>query len=93
VCNLSEDQRITYVLQKLMLRVLPAVPGLYQHPNMPIPQGVHEIREHGYTFALLVAAIMYFSRERAARKSSDLQADRNSLSAASVGLESKGEKI
>jgi hypothetical protein len=50
----------TYVLQKAMLRLLPLLPGLYKHPSMPIPQGVHEIREHGYTVALLLAAALYY---------------------------------
>jgi hypothetical protein len=31
---------------------------------MPIPQGVHEIREHGYSFALLVSTIVYFWSKR-----------------------------
>lgn len=50
----------TYIFQKSMLRILPQFPALYQHTSMPIPQGVHEIREHGFTLALLVAATFYF---------------------------------
>lgn len=88
---------VTYVIQKLMLRILPIVPGLYQHSSMPIPQGVHEIREHGYTFALLASAIIYFSREWKARQtdaSPVRQGDlANSGSNVPVGLERKGEKI
>lgn len=56
---------LTYVLQKSMVRLLPMFPGLYQHPSMPIPQGVHEIREHAYTFSLQVSAMYYFWREGA----------------------------
>jgi hypothetical protein len=51
---------LTYILQKSMVRVLPLFPGLYQHPSMPIPQGVHEIREHAYTFSLQISAMYYF---------------------------------
>lgn len=59
---------VTYVFQKLMLRMLPSFPALYQHPTMPVPQGVHEIREHGYTFAVLASAVLYFlARHRGAR--------------------------
>ena len=87
----------TYVIQKLMLRILPIVPGLYQHPSMPIPQGVHEIREHGYTFALLASAIIYFAREWRARQNEGSPVRQSDLadpgSNVSVGLEHKGEKI
>jgi hypothetical protein len=58
----------TYFFQKAMVRLLPVFPALYQHPSMPIPQGVHEIREHGYSFALLAAAALYFLRELNERK-------------------------
>ena len=68
---------ITYIFQKLMLRILPLFPALYQHPTMPIPQGVHEIREHGYTFVLLASAIIYFAREWDAKTAEDRQAVRN----------------
>ena len=51
---------LTYILQKSMLRLLPMFPELYQHSSMPIPQGVHEVREHAYTFALQVSAMYYF---------------------------------
>lgn len=88
---------LTYIFQKLMLRVLPMVPALYQHPTMPIPQGVHEIREHGFTFALLASVIIYFSREWAAKKAADSQAISNQMtnlgSRIPVGMEHKGEKI
>jgi hypothetical protein len=57
---------VTYILQKSMLRLLPLFPGLYQHSSMPIPQGVHEIREHAYTFALQVSAMYYFLGESVA---------------------------
>jgi hypothetical protein len=59
---------MTYIYQKAMLRLLPMFPALYQHSSMPIPQGVHEIREHGFTFALLAASIFYFFRENNASK-------------------------
>jgi hypothetical protein len=58
----------TYVYQKAVLRILPRFPELYQHPSMPIPQGVHEIREHGFTFALLASVFFYFWKERAAKE-------------------------
>jgi hypothetical protein len=88
---------ITYIVQKLILRVLPLFPALYQHPSMPIPQGVHEIREHGYTFALLAAAIIYFSKEWAAKKAEDSHTAQSDLTGPGpimpVGIENKGEKI
>jgi hypothetical protein len=56
---------LTYIFQKLMVRLLPLFPALYQHPSMPIPQGVHEIREHGYSFALLLSVLFYFRQKRA----------------------------
>jgi hypothetical protein len=88
---------ITYVFQKLMLRVLPLFPAFYHHPTMPIPQGVHEIREHGYTFALLTSVIIYFSREWAAKKAAESQAVGNQVANAGsmlpVGMEHEGEKI
>ena len=86
---------LTYAFQKLMLRILPLISGLYKHPSMPIPQGVHEIREHGYTFALLAAAAIYFSREWAAKKAAERQSIGSNLAAPvmPVGLENKGEKI
>ncbi|HEY3472991.1 MAG TPA: hypothetical protein VGK56_00195 [Anaerolineales bacterium] len=58
----------TYFFQKVMVRLLPVFPALYQHPSMPIPQGVHEIREHGYSFALLVSAALYLLRQRSEKK-------------------------
>lgn len=88
---------VTYVIQKLMLRVLPLFPGLYQHPTMPIPQAVHEIREHGFSLAILISAIIYFSREWAAKRAMDSQVVPNQVanlgSVISVGMEHKGEKI
>ena len=88
---------LTYIIQKLMLRILPIVPGLYQHSSMPVPQGVHEIREHGYTFALLAAAIIYVSREWKARQIEENPVRQSALvdpdSNVSAGLEHKGEKI
>ncbi|HUF00221.1 MAG TPA: hypothetical protein VMN99_13265 [Anaerolineales bacterium] len=87
---------ITYVLQKSMLRILPMFPALYQHTSMPIPQGVHEIREHGYTFALLASAIIYFSRERAnkAESSRETQGDLTGPSSImAVRIDNEGDKI
>jgi|GEM_PF-4898072 len=88
---------LTYIFQKLLLRVLPIFPALYQHPTMPIPQGVHEIREHGFTFALLASVIIYFSRVWAAKKAADSPAISNQMpnpgSTIPVGMEHKGEKI
>jgi hypothetical protein len=54
----------TYVLQKAIIRILPLLPGLYQHPSMPLAQGVHEVREHGYTFALMLSTVYYFALKR-----------------------------
>jgi len=86
----------TYIFQKSMLRILPMFPALYQHPSMPIPQGVHEIREHGYTFALLVSSIFYFSREKnvkMAAKRRESQGDVVSPGlSASLQAENKGDK-
>ena len=59
---------LVFLAQKIMPRVLSMFPGLYHHSSMPIPQGVHEIREHGYTFVLLLAAAFYFMSEWNARK-------------------------
>jgi hypothetical protein len=88
---------ITYIFQKLMLRLLPLFPALYHHPTMPIPQGVHEIREHGYSLALLTSAIFYFAQEWAAKRVADSQLVGNQVANASpimsVGMEHKGEKI
>lgn len=88
---------ITYIFQKLMLRVLPLFPALYHHPTMPIPQGVHEIREHGYSFALLTSAIFYFAQEWAVKRVADSQLVGNQVADASpimsVSVEHKGEKI
>lgn len=59
---------LTYLLQKGMSRLLPMFPELYRHPTMPIPQGIHEIREHGYTFALFLSALFFFLGEMAIRR-------------------------
>ncbi|MBI5840097.1 MAG: hypothetical protein HZB19_08335 [Chloroflexi bacterium] len=61
----------TYVFQKLAVRILPMFPELYLHPTMPIAKGVHEIREHDYTFALMVSAIFYFATKMEAQKVED----------------------
>jgi len=86
----------TYVFQKAMLRILPLFPGLYQHPSMPIPQGVHEIREHGFTFALLVSAIFYFSAKRDAKKAEDSSGSPGALTSTGalmpLSVEGEGEK-
>lgn len=77
----------TYVLQKSMLRLLPLFPALYKHPSMPIPQGVHEIREHGYSFALLLAAVLYFvARKKEVELESDRKAPLTPASAANMPL-------
>lgn len=57
----------TYIFQKSVVRLIPLFPALYRHPSMPIAQGVHEIREHGYSFALMVSALFYFFELRAVR--------------------------
>lgn len=59
---------LNYIFQKSMLTLLPVFPELYHHTSMLIPQGVHEIREHGYTFTLLLSSSFYFLRERSMRK-------------------------
>lgn len=59
---------LNYLFQKAMLTFLPIFPELYQHTSMLIPQGVHEIREHGYTFVLLLSSSFYFLREKSMRK-------------------------
>jgi hypothetical protein len=59
---------LNYIFQKSMLTFLPVFPELYHHTSMLIPQGVHEIREHGYTFILLLSSSFYFLRERSMRK-------------------------
>lgn len=67
---------ITYIFQKSMLRLLPLFPELYHHPSMPFQQGVHEIREHGYAFALLVSTFFYFLEKNAlARTGQNTEAD------------------
>jgi len=88
---------VTYIFQKAMLRLLPVLPGLYKHPSMPIPQGVHEMREHGYAFALLASTIFYFSRIWAAKTAEagrEAQGDlANPGSILAVGMDNKGDKI
>lgn len=48
-----------YLVQKLILRILPHFPGFYHHTKMKIPHGVHEIREHNYALLLAVSIIFY----------------------------------
>ncbi|MCC7119561.1 MAG: hypothetical protein IT310_13635 [Anaerolineales bacterium] len=48
-----------YAIQKALTRILPHFPNLYHHPTMPIPQGIHEIREHNYELILMVAVLVY----------------------------------
>lgn len=50
---------INYILQKLIMRVLPVFPYLYQHTKMKIPQGVYEVREHNYALLLMISAVFY----------------------------------
>lgn len=87
---------LIYAVQKLMLRILPAVPGLYKHPTMPIPQGVHEIREHGYTLVLLVSALIYLVREWKSSRTQESPLSRGSAADPGRGLtgtlEKEGEK-
>ncbi|HSL41880.1 MAG TPA: hypothetical protein VK897_00510 [Anaerolineales bacterium] len=87
---------VTYVFQKLMLRILPMFPALYQHPTMPIPQGVHEIREHGYTFAVLASAVLYVlakSRNTQPEVSREVQVNMNSPAAGiPLSAKSAGDK-
>jgi hypothetical protein len=77
---------ITYIFQKSMLRLLPLFPALYQHPSMPIPQGVHEIREHGYSFALLASAAFYFLSKKNASEVEERHAIPTKLAAASSAI-------
>jgi hypothetical protein len=88
---------MTYIFQKFMLRILPLIPGLYRHPSMPIPQGVHEIREHGFAFALLASSILYLWRASTAESVENLNVPQEALPAAEsivpVGIEKKGQKI
>lgn len=46
---------INYGFQKFFIRFLPKFPNFYLHPSMPIPQGIHEIREHGVALVYVVA--------------------------------------
>ena len=48
-----------YIIQKAIVRLLPRFPDLYHHTQMKIPQGVHEIREHGYALLLLISVAFY----------------------------------
>jgi hypothetical protein len=59
---------VNYIFQKSMLTFLPMLPELYHHSSMLIPQGVHEIREHGYTFVLLLSSSFYVLGEWSRRK-------------------------
>lgn len=86
----------TYIFQKSMLRILPLFPALYHHSSMPIPQGVYEIREHGFTFAILVSAISYFSLVVNAKKTDDSGHSPEILTSPSssvvLGAEARGDK-
>jgi hypothetical protein len=48
-----------YAIQKAIIRLLPHFPQFYHHPSLNIPAGVLETREHGYSFALMLATIFY----------------------------------
>lgn len=50
---------INYFIQKLIIRILPNFPNLYQHTKMKIPQGLYEIREHDYALLLMVSIVFY----------------------------------
>ncbi len=50
---------VNYIIQKALVRILPRFPEFYQHTQMKIPQGVHEIREHGYALLLMISAVFY----------------------------------
>lgn len=88
---------LTYIFQKTMVRVLPVFPSLYQHPSMPIPQGVHEIREHGYAFALLASSFLYYLKERAAHKAESIHETSSVATSPEpvmpIPIDNKGEKI
>ena len=81
----------TYFFQKAMVRLLPLFPALYQHPSMPIPQGVHEIREHGYSFALLASAALYFFRELSEKRAEERRQTPVEVMGSSAGLALSGE--
>lgn len=49
-----------YLIQKLLKNIIPLFPNLYQHSNLPVPAAIHEIREHGFAFAMLIITIFYF---------------------------------
>jgi hypothetical protein len=50
---------VNYIIQKLLVRVLPHFPDFYQHTQMKIPVGVHEVREHDYALLLMMSAVFY----------------------------------
>ncbi|MGE5248813.1 MAG: hypothetical protein ACM3QS_01255 [Bacteroidota bacterium] len=50
---------VNYGIQKLFLRLLPIYPQLYHHTTLKPPAAIHEVREHGYEFGLMMAVIFY----------------------------------
>lgn len=50
---------VNYIIQKIIVRVLPNFQNLYHHTTMNIPVGVHEAREHNYAFLLMVSVVFY----------------------------------
>lgn len=50
---------VNYIIQKILIRVLPHFPNLYLHPTMNMPVGVHEIREHNYALLLMLSVVFY----------------------------------
>lgn len=85
-----------YIFQKAVLRILPHFPALYHHSSMPIPQGVYEIREHGFTLGMLISAIAYYliqlNANRAEEKRSSLENLTSSSSSMLPSAEVKGGK-
>lgn len=77
---------VNYVFQKAVLRILPHFPALYHHPSMPIPQGVYEIREHGFTLGMLISAIAYFLVLHNARKAEEKHVSLENLTSPSSSM-------
>lgn len=50
---------VNYIIQKILIRVLPHFPNLYHHPTMNMPVGVHEVREHNYALLLMLSVVFY----------------------------------
>lgn len=50
---------VNYLFQKFIIRFLPNFSEFYLHTSMPIPVGIHEIREHGYAFLLMLSSAYY----------------------------------